>query len=217
MVTIGDSQAGLEQSLADVLHEILPQTVGYAVKVEILEKDRKKRSDASRLSWRPGQGEIRITFPSGANLAPTNPSQTNQQHLDPSVLHPSMSQRQAGMTPQWADVIQSLQSAEQRPGFDFVSLKWFRDLFLPAEEHGWANSSAARDEVIRSAIERGIILINKVPNPKNPAFPVTAIRLNRGHPEVVAALGDNSGAFSAFEPIDIAGEALSDTILGERR
>jgi hypothetical protein len=60
-------------------------------------------------------------------------------------------------------------------------------------------------------------LTYKVPNPKSPAFPVTAIRLNRRHPEVAAALEDEEGATSEFAPLAIKGEPLSATVLRERR
>ena len=53
MATIRDSKASLAHSLRDVLRDLLPQTEGYAIEVDILENDRKKRSDAPRESWRP--------------------------------------------------------------------------------------------------------------------------------------------------------------------
>ena len=62
METIQDSKADLARSLRHVLHSLLPQTAGYNIEVDILENDRKKRGDASRESWRPAVGEIRIRF-----------------------------------------------------------------------------------------------------------------------------------------------------------
>ena len=66
MTTIRDSKAELAQSLRGVLRDLLPQTDGYAIEVDILENDRKKRSDAPRESWRPAVGEIRIRFGGGS-------------------------------------------------------------------------------------------------------------------------------------------------------
>jgi hypothetical protein len=58
--------------------------------------------------------------------------------------------------------------------------------------------------------------MSKVPNPKSPQFPVTAIRLNRLLPEIQAILGEQV-ADSDFRPVDIRGEQLSATVLRERR
>ena len=80
------------------------------------------------------------------------------------------------------DLIRSLQRAGRREGFEFVSLKWFRDLFLPAEQYAWSDSLEARSREIGDAIDDGAILTYKVPNTRSPEFPVTAIRLNHDHP-----------------------------------
>lgn len=218
MATIKDSKLDLERALSGILRSLLPQTDGYAVKVDILEDHRKKRSDASRESWTPAKGQILITFPGPAV------ADTGQEAPAPATGHdngPSQESNppEAGHDPRsWrVGLIVSLDTAEHRPDFNFVSLKWFRDLFLPAEGHDWLESQAARQELIRDAIENGIILTSKVPNPKTPAFPVTAIRLNRRHPEVIAALGEKGAPLSDFEPVDIMGEPLSTTVLTDRR
>ena len=219
MVTIRDSKADLERSLADVLHGLLPQTAGYALEVDIYENDRKKRSDASRENWRPAIGEIRIRFggPTDTSPAPQSALRPTQRSEGATAYESPVTSGHVGLEHQQAELIDSLKTAEQRPGFSFVALKWFRDLCLPAEEYEWAASRSDRDELIRRAIEEGIILTHKVPNPKTPAFPVTAIRLNRRHPEVVAALGEGDVAADSFEPVEIHGEPLSATVLRERR
>lgn len=212
MATVADSKAGLQRSLGEALRTHLPQTAGYEVKVEILENGRKKRSDASRESWQASLGEIRITFGSrvGASSAHSRakaaPGGSENQRQDRSA---SANQRD--------DLVRSLERAERRPGFDFIALKWFRDVFLPEEGHTWASSSRARDEALRGAIQDGIILTSKVPNPRTPTFPVTAIRLNRRHPDVLRILGESGTDMAAFRPIDIQGEPLSATVLRERR
>ena len=74
-----------------------------------------------------------------------------------------------------------------------------------------------RDEVLRNAIRVRAVLTSKVPNPKAPLFPVTSIRLNRQQPEVVSLLGEPIGSGFSFQPVSIRGEALSETVLRERR
>ena len=80
--------------------------------------------------------------------------------------------------------------------------------FQPGDIH-WQNA-------IRSAIEKRLILVGKVPNPKSPQFPVTSIRLNRLMPDVQEVLGHAKRDLD-FHPIHIKGEPLSATILRERR
>ena len=218
MVTIGDSEASLGESLRGPLSSVLPQTAGYPVQVEIFEGTRKKRRDASRESWRPALGEIRIRFDGGVVADPSSvASLSERQSIAPSTSQSRALEEETGVSSRRIDLITSLGSAEERPGFDFVALKWFRDLFLPAEALSWAESPSARDEVLRTAIQNGIVLTSKVPNPKAPAFPVTAIRLNRQHPEVVDALGQTDTAASDFQPVPIRGEQLSSTVQRERR
>lgn len=218
MTTIGDSKSALEQSLPNALRAILPQTAGYPIEVAILENGRKKRSNASQESWRPANGEIRIRFGGPASVNPGTENSTQPERgddADGSTL-PRPSQGMITLQRR-VELIRALRSAEQRPGFDFVALKWFRDLFLPAQEYQWSLTSTDRDRALRSAVDEGIVLTYKVPNPKTPAFPVTAVRLNRQHPEVSAVLRDEGADASSFTPIDIKGEPLSATVLRERR
>jgi len=98
-----------------------------------------------------------------------------------------------------------------------VGLKWFRDVAMM--ENGSASfpfASEDRNALIRDAIARGIVLPGKVPNPKKPEFPVTSVRLNRVLPEVRAVLSSLAGP-AGFRPVAIRGEALSATVLRDRR
>ena len=108
-------------------------------------------------------------------------------------------------------------TAETRPGYEFVSLKWFRDTALTYDGFSWAADEFARHDALREAIDRRWILTSKVTNPRPPNFPVTAIRLNRQIPEVSAALGTRASSPVAFHPVAIRGEALSATVLRDRR
>ena len=112
------------------------------------------------------------------------------------------------------DLVLALDRAERDPHVSFVSLKWFRDKRLPEPGGSWAASTDARQDAIAKAIQNRWLLTSKVPNPKTPEFPLTAIRLNRLHPQVQEML---SSAAPDFDPIPMRGEPLSETILRERR
>lgn len=218
MATISESEIGLEQTLGDALEMFLPQIAGYSIEVEIHESGRKKRRDASRDGWRPGSGEIRIKFGGAVpRRSSNNPDHGDPPEPGPGTIGPETAEPNDPGLDRLTNFIESLELAERRPGFNFVSLTWFRDLCLPAEGHGWSNSATARDQVLRDAISEGIVLTSKVPNPKAPAFPVTAIRLNRQHPQVIAAQGEPEISAAGFHPVDISGEPLSETVIRERR
>jgi hypothetical protein len=113
------------------------------------------------------------------------------------------------------ELLQALAQAEM--GSQFVSLKWFRDTCLPQKGFPWGTAPEERHRVLADVINRRWILTSRIPNPKNPQFPVTAIRVNRPMDEVRAILDENAKANSAFAPIAIPGERLSETVLRERR
>ena len=113
------------------------------------------------------------------------------------------------------ELLQALAQAEM--GSQFVSLKWFRDTCLPQKGFPWGTAPEERHRVLAEAIKRRWILTSRIPNPKNPQFPVTAIRVNRPMDEVRAILDENAKANSVFAPISIPGERLSETVLRERR
>ena len=114
------------------------------------------------------------------------------------------------------DLIRNLDRAESKPGYGFVALKWFRDAVLPAVRPEWADSGV-RNTALREALDKRFVLTSKVPNPKSPEFPVTAIRVNRSLAETRAILGAPETAAVGFHPVEIRGEPLSGTILRERR
>jgi hypothetical protein len=209
--TIEDIEARLEEDLSKLrgpeykaistLRERLTPP-GYRAHVQLLAKGgRKKRKDASADSWSPESGEIRISFEPEVKWSP-----------------PAKSMRATGSpSDPVSDLVRSLDRAELTPGYDFVSLKWFRDVVLKAESFDWAQSDAARQAVLRESIERRLVLTSKVQNPKSPQFPVTAIRLNRLLPATQAILGEASAIDSDFDPVEIRGEGLSATVLRQRR
>jgi hypothetical protein len=207
-LTIEEVEARLEQGLAKLrspeykpleplLQPLIPK--GYRVHVSLVDKKgRKKRKTASADNWSPDLGEVRLNFEPDAS------ADLIAKKSDAKASEPT------------SDLVRTLDRVEFRPGYQFVALKWFRDVALPGESFEWAQSDSVRQDLLREAIEKRLILTSKVPNPKSPQFPVTAIRLNRLLPEIQAILGEHV-ADSDFRPVDIRGERLSATVLRERR
>lgn len=223
--TIEQVEPELEHLLSKPVHDLFrelntPLPDGYRLRIALLDRNgRKKRSNASADNWSPESGRLEMWFePVGgeramdqANLPKDTPARPNVSFVKAPVRTP-----REGADPV-ADLVRALDRAESRPGWDFVALKWFRDEALPSEGFSWTSSDAVRQSVLRSAIEKRLVLTSKIPNPKAPQFPVTAIRVNRLLPEVKAILGQPGTSEMEFEPIAIQGENLSDTILRERR
>jgi hypothetical protein len=93
----------------------------------------------------------------------------------------------------YAEFIRALNRAESEPQLTFVSLKWFRDTYLVKGGYDWAYEPDLPRQFLSDAAERNMVLTSKVPNPKQPEFPVTSIHLNREHPDVQRILGDDRG------------------------
>jgi hypothetical protein len=221
-MTIEEVESRLEQGLAKLrspeykpletlLQPLIPK--GYRVHVSLVDKNgRKKRKNASADNWSPDLGEVRVNF---------EPDVTNPDILvaeqEPELSAESLAKPSATIaTEPITDLVRTLNRVESRPGYQFVALKWFRDVALTGESFGWAQSESARQGILREAIEKRLILTSRVPNPKSPQFPVTAIRLNRLLPEIQAILGERASD-SDFKPVEIRGEQLSATVLRERR
>ena len=206
--TVREVETEIEMSIQQKLEHI-PQFAGYRPRAVIYDKKtgKNKRSD-SAMKWPADSLEIRIAFEPGAEVRPAN------------TRAPRSPRAAAAETPKVApaivDLIRSLHAAESKPGYDFVALKWFRDSVLPAVNSAWSEVNV-RDSLLRDAIDRRIVLTSKVPNPKSPMYPVTAIRLNRSHADVQAILGVAADTTLDFQPVSIRGEDLSATVLRERR
>jgi hypothetical protein len=206
-ITYKELEAEIERSISMPLRN-LPHFAGLCPHVSIHDKNgRKKRHSASAENWSADSGEIRVNFDAASSELASPPL--------PPVPDPVRSTKPDIDDPT-AALIRSLDSAESKPGYDFVALKWFRDSVLPAVRPTWMDPGT-RAAVLRDAIERRIVLTSKVPNPKSPMFPVTAIRLNRSLPEVQTLLGPSEHSPLGFQPVAIRGEALSTTVLRERR
>jgi hypothetical protein len=218
------------QKLDSLLKKIL-QELRYSIpensslRVSLLDASgRKKRSDASADNWSPETGRIEIRFeiPRSGDKEVTADSVSPVRSSPASgELSGSGATRSNYVHPAETDLVQALvralDHAEAKPGWNFVPLKKFRDEILPSEHVPSMRTDVERQNVLRSAIEKRLVLVGKVPNPKAPEFPVTTIRLNRLLPQVQAILGTLNAPDSDFHPVEIRGEPLSATILRERR
>ena len=209
---IKDLESLLEQSLSASLGSLPPQfnLAGYRLHVSLHDKksQRKKRHNASAGSWSPESGEIRVSFEPSAEAPGLSARQIAKERVEEAKV-----QLPSGAL---CDLIRHLDRAESKPGYGFVALKWFRDAVLPAVRPEWADSDV-RNTALREALDKRLVLTSKVPNPKSPEFPVTAIRVNRSLAETRAILGSPETAGVGFQPVEIRGEPVSATILRERR
>ena len=209
MATNADVELELAQKILGYRRDsrMLPKRYGYEVHLHLGERKRRRSADFET-NWDPSTDSIRISF---------SPME-EEDEIEP--IRAAASSATASLKPaegQMSDLIRALDCAERRPGYEFVSLKWFRDSALAHEGFAWAADEAARHELLREAIDQRLILTSKVANPRPPNFPVTAIRLNRQMPAVQTVLGGAAGNPSAFRPVPIRGETLSATVLRDRR
>lgn len=239
-MTIQELQRELEQSFTvpSALQPLIPP--GFRHHVALYGPKRKMKRNASAKNWSPESGEIRICFErndasssaESAQKTGWKPGKDGHYRFPrelgkPEAKPPELTTIGVGSSPlkkqvtpapePLSDLIRALDRAESRPGFNFVALKWFRDVVLLEEGFPWVQSESARHNALRDAIEKRWILTGSVQNPRSPQFPVTSIRLNRLLPEVRAILGTSGQGGEDFEPVEIRGESLSTTILRERR
>ena len=220
----------LDNPLKHILQELqysVPDN--YRPRVSLLDASgRKKRSNASAENWSPESGRIEIRFepsrserkevaaPETRGRIKSTPAATTK----PEDRHDNVPGAPLYVHPAEADLlkalVKALDHAEAKPGWKFVPLKKFRDEVLPSEDIPSMRTDVERQNVLRSAIEKRLVLVGRVPNPKAPEFPVTTIRLNRLMPEVKAILGGGGDGDIGFHPVEIRGEPLSATVIRER-
>ena len=228
MSTINDSRIRLEEMLAVILPAYLPQAEGCSVKVDFIEDGFKIHDGADTESWRPNNvGEIRIRFDESPETVaePEFGEDSDYEEVEPIyeaeesqyVEEDAYDDRGNLWQQNRYELIRSLQRAGRREGFEFVSLKWFRDLFLPAEQYAWTDSLETRSREIGEAIDDGAILTYKVPNTRSPEFPVTAIRLNHEHPDVRAVMGEAPSRSGGPPTVGMRSPNLSSTVMHDRR
>ncbi len=215
--------APLSDQIASALKFLVPP--GYRPIAQLEEDGRKKRSTAAASNWTPETGEIVIYFeplesqveapkglspkeaplprrvelatPQSFKLSPTpSPSSTIHEANLPKVTELQIQQ-----------CCEALAEAE-KAGKLFIAFKWFRDEALSSHNFEWAASADTRQRILAAAIESGAIQTKRIPNPKSAIHPTTTIFLNR---EMASRTLP-----SRFNPIPIAGEPVSETILRDR-
>ena len=215
--TIGEVQSEFEAALTRLSNAELPPGMealkaltppeGMTIRVSLrkTETQRQIRRNADASYWNPVSCEAVIYFvPDDQSGEESSPSET--------------SGRVAQTNDPLADLVKALDGAERDPRFrEFVGIKSFRDKYLVARGFAWAVVPADRHSVLSKAIDQGLVLRNSVPNPKEPNFPTTSIRVNREHPEVKRILAASAAERSMFKPIVLPGVALSSTVIAERR
>ena len=207
MKTNGEIELELARQISTFLRDLGVLSNGYQPDVHLLRSNKKKRRDAEfEDNWDPDKDSVQISFSPVEEDAESVAEEASR-----STAH------DGGTEDRLADLLRVLDRAEKRPGYDFVSLKWFRDTALTQAELPWAADPLARHDALSEAIDKRWLLTSKVVNPRPPNFPVTAIRLNRQAPDVIGILGDCGGGVRSFRPVPIRGEALSATILRDRR
>lgn len=210
-----DRLSQFESELPDVLKPLVrlapPKGTRAQVSLRHAKTERQVKRNAPASSWSPDSGLVSIfynTSPNEADALETPAPDTTLPAVLPQPEHPEDPVQ---------DLLLALAEAEREPQFNFVSLKWFRDVYLPRQGYPWASAPENRQQVLVEAITRKWILTSRVPNPKNPQFPVTAIKVNRPLVDGLKILDQGADSGSAFAPIPIAGEPLSETVLRERR
>lgn len=181
----------------------------YEPRVSIRYRDggRKIRSDADASYFEPEACEVVIRFVASDEL------QDDNGPTDADV--PKAGGGRAGARDYETAMEQLLGDlAEVESAREFVSLKWFRDQYLPSRGHDWAGDPRDNGVLLRHATGQRLILTNQVPNPNNPLHPVTAIRVNRRHPRFHTSTPSQQ---ARFERVRMRGGAIADTVLGDRR
>ena len=219
---IKDIQSSIEEGLANLPGASLPHELAGLrffpcderdpqVSLRYRDGGRKVRQDTDSSYFNPDTCEIVIRF------VPIETAAQAAQYDMPDEQLPSQPAESPGdfdWEPAADDLVDQLKSAEQQR--HFVGLKWFRDQFLPHCGLQWAGDIRKSGAVLRRATEDRLVLTSQVPNPDNPLYPVTAIRVNRGHPRL--QVPPVSPEFAAgFEPITIRGGSLSATVIEARR
>lgn len=195
---------------------------GFRVQVSLrrgnAKDSRQVKQNAPASRWLPDSGLVAILY------RPSTPeedqaAESTVEDVQDSLAKPAETATKPAETASdpVQDIVMALARAEKDPQLGFVSLKWFRDTYLPQQGYPWAAIPDERQRVLVNAIDRNWILTSRVANPKNPQFPVTAIKVNRPLSEVHSILEQEPGPRSGFNPVAMRGEPLSQTVLRERR
>ena len=193
---------------------------GMLAVAQLEEDGRKKRSTAAAANWRFESGEIVLYFEHEPQRSSTSqgtdaigavvaiPQAVSTGDSQPGSLSDRSSEEPGAekISKEIQECCEALESAGADR--DFVALKRFRDLVLPAHAFPWAVSETERQRVLNEGIGAGAIQVKKIPNPKSPSHPTTVISVNRDR------LSQKRP--SRFQPVTVIGEPVSATILRDR-
>jgi hypothetical protein len=160
----------LHARLLPLLALVPPEGASVHVSLRQRESGRQLRRSAPRTEWQPRQCAAWIVF---------------------EVPQPGRAGRTESSGNPLTDFVLALDHAERDPQLSFISLKWFRDVYLLKRGLAWAEDPDLPRRVVQQATETGMLQLHKVANPKQPEFPVTSIRLDRSHPEVLRMLANS--------------------------
>lgn len=172
--------------------------------------------DARAEDWVERGGELRVVF--GGPAAPARRQETSaaaaferRQDLrasghglrrrdepEPRPAIPVAVHDHVAHDDEMLDLVLELDRIERERRMPYIVLKWFRDTALPHSGLRWADDPDFRRDVLRDAIDSGMVVTAKVSNPHNPQFPPTTLRVNREHERVQRALA-RDGADAAVE------------------
>jgi hypothetical protein len=169
-------RAPMNDAITMALGFLIPE--GFAPVVQLEEEGRKKRGNSAASNWDPEKGEIVIYFERTAASHPVRAQQfVGQPTGAPRMAKPAVPAEPAEATAEELHQCSEALAQAEAEGKPFIALKWFRDTALPSYSYPWTISPASRQRVLTKAIESGIVVLDKVPNPKSPQFPTTTVRL----------------------------------------
>ncbi|MBK7644587.1 MAG: hypothetical protein IPJ19_16335 [Planctomycetes bacterium] len=171
-----DQRSELPPALRPLLALVPPEGASVHISLRQRASGRQLRRGAPRQEWRPQVCGAWVVY---------------------EAPQPGILPRSESSGSPLADFVLALDHAERDPHLSFVSLKWFRDVYLLKRGFAWAEDPDLPRRLVQEATESGVLLTHKVPNPKQPEFPVTSIRLNRQNAEVLRLL--ENGAHKARE------------------
>ena len=191
-----DARGELPAELRPLLQLAPPAGASVHVSLRERETGRPLRSGSQAQSWSSRGCGAWIVYELAAGLAAGRPQPRGA--------------LEGGANP-LRDFVRALDRVEKDPHLRFVSLKWFRDTYLPKRGYDWSEDPDIPRQIVHDAAEKEIILTAKVPNPKTPEFPVTTIRLNREHALVREFLANDG------DPAPAAGEDGSESSVDRAR
>lgn len=160
---------------------------GFAINVELrpFEDPEHPGEFAEDSRWDPRHGDVLITYEPGRDDGFRDERRDERRgwRNGPSADLPPAPDPDVAVD----DVVRVLARAEADPSFSFVALKFLRDQLLPRHV-AWAAIPHEAQIQINRSIDAGAVLTTKVENPRQPQYPVTAVKLNRDSPIVQRVL-----------------------------